>query len=129
MTKTKTTEKTERGVCPRCNGKGRIDAFGHYLGGDCFLCGTTGEIAIRPVQPDSEIKRPSKTVDLGLDTGDVVIVKYESGEFGAHTTHDGSLYFRIVAGRIMPSHSFMLLIPRAEFVDALQSALRVKAGA
>ena len=29
-------------VCPKCNGKGRIDYYGYYADGVCFMCGGTG---------------------------------------------------------------------------------------
>lgn len=28
--------------CTRCGGRGRIDAFRHHAGGECFDCGGTG---------------------------------------------------------------------------------------
>lgn len=28
--------------CYKCNGKGRINAFGHISGGKCFACGGSG---------------------------------------------------------------------------------------
>jgi RecJ-like exonuclease len=30
--------------CPRCNGKGTIKAYGHVLGGVCFMCGGSGKV-------------------------------------------------------------------------------------
>ena len=31
-------QKATLGICPRCNGKGRIEAFSHIHGGVCFDC-------------------------------------------------------------------------------------------
>jgi ribosomal protein S27AE len=41
MTATTVTEYTAR-TCSRCGGAGRIAAFQHRNGGECFRCGATG---------------------------------------------------------------------------------------
>jgi hypothetical protein len=43
--------RTEITGCPKCDGKGRIHAFGHYANGVCFECGGTGEIEITASTP------------------------------------------------------------------------------
>lgn len=42
MTTTKTTTKTVKVVCGRCDGKGEIPAYRGVLGGICFACKGAG---------------------------------------------------------------------------------------
>lgn len=35
------------GVCPKCQGKGKVRAFSHVAGGVCFMCEGTGRVRSR----------------------------------------------------------------------------------
>jgi len=37
---------TMNGTCGKCDGKGYINAFGHYANGVCFDCGGTGKLEV-----------------------------------------------------------------------------------
>lgn len=50
--------------CPKCLGKGHIEAFAHIAGGECFQCGGEGRLAYRPkqaapVEPNPEMLVPA----------------------------------------------------------------------
>lgn len=36
--------------CSRCQGRGRLTAFSHVIGGVCFKCGGTGAQATKPTE-------------------------------------------------------------------------------
>lgn len=42
---------TQTFPCTRCDGSGRIRAFGHVLGGVCFKCNGSGKQARKPSKP------------------------------------------------------------------------------
>ena len=37
------TTKTTK--CPKCDGRGKIQAFNHVANGDCFACNATGQVS------------------------------------------------------------------------------------
>jgi RecJ-like exonuclease len=37
--------------CPKCEGHGKINAFGHVQAGVCFKCGGSGSVANKPIAP------------------------------------------------------------------------------
>lgn len=61
--------------CPKCDGRGRIAAFGHVQGGVCFSCGGTG-VGIR-----SSASKPSKSFAIGFLWTDPADVNYRDGQF------------------------------------------------
>jgi RecJ-like exonuclease len=42
---------TITGTCGKCDGKGRIEAFGHIHNGLCFWCKGTGQITVNATAP------------------------------------------------------------------------------
>lgn len=51
------------GTCPKCGGRGRIDAFAHIESGVCFACGGAGKIEVT----DNCAECPPRAVDPQLD--------------------------------------------------------------
>lgn len=47
------TAITQTYACTRCDGKGRINGFGHVLGGVCFKCKGSGRQRTRPSGPST----------------------------------------------------------------------------
>jgi hypothetical protein len=47
-------------TCPKCLGKGRVDAFNHISGGTCFRCHGRGEIVV----PVSDFVKEVKNHDV-----------------------------------------------------------------
>ncbi len=45
MAKPVVPAKTTANHCPKCMGSGRISAFTHIKGGECFTCGGSGVFA------------------------------------------------------------------------------------
>jgi hypothetical protein len=48
------TSKLTKVDCPKCSGRGHIEAFGHYAQGVCFGCNGAGTIKV-----DLEVKKAS----------------------------------------------------------------------
>lgn len=125
------SQARQRGVCGRCDGRGKIGAFAHYAGGVCFACGGTGELELDPeVKPATSAAKDYKEVDVdGL--GRAFIVRDGAG-FTADVDH-GKIWFRVVDGRVVVDALSDGLKARRvtarKVQEALQSVLRVRGSA
>ena len=72
MTTTTVTEYTAR-LCSRCGGAGRIAAFQHRNGGECFRCGATG---VDPKMIETTREMTDAEVIAALDARGFVIVDF-----------------------------------------------------
>lgn len=121
----------QRGVCGRCDGRGKIGAFKHYAGGVCFACGGTGALELDPaVKQAAPAAKDYKEVDVdGL--GRAFIVRDGAG-FTADVDH-GKIWFRVVDGRVVVDALSDGLRARRvtarKVQEALQSVLRVRGSA
>ena len=127
----KGSQARQRGVCGRCDGRGKIGAFAHYAGGVCFACGGTGELELDPeVKPATSATKDHKEVDL-QSLGRAFIVRDGAG-FTADVDH-GKIWFRVVDGRVVVDALSDGLKARRvttrKAQEALQSVLRVRGSA
>ena len=125
------SQARQRGVCGRCDGRGKIGAFKHYAGGVCFACGGTGVLELDPaVKQAAPAAKDYKEVDVdGL--GRAFIVRDGAG-FTADVDH-GKIWFRVVDGRVVVDVLSDGLRERRvtarKAQEALQSVLRVRGSA
>lgn len=47
--------------CPKCDGRGHIEAFGHYAQGVCFCCKGRGTIAVDLTETKAELRPETVT--------------------------------------------------------------------
>jgi hypothetical protein len=127
----KGSQARQRGVCGRCDGRGKIGAFAHYAGGVCFACGGTGELELDPaVSSATTGAKPFREVDLP-DLGRAFIERDGAG-LTAVVNH-GKIWFRVVDGRVIVDvlsdglRERRVTVRKAQ--EALQSVLRVRGSA
>jgi hypothetical protein len=53
MTATPAQTMTVTGTCGRCDGRGKLPAFGHYVGGLCFACSGSGTATMTVTAEDA----------------------------------------------------------------------------
>ena len=61
------------GVCGKCDGRGRIDAFSHYAGGVCFWCNGSGVVEWTESSPVEPVQGVEPVIGVKVD-GEVMIV-------------------------------------------------------
>ncbi len=127
----KGSQARQRGVCGRCDGRGKIGAFAHYAGGVCFACGGTGELELDPaVSSATTGTKPFREVDLpGLGRA---FIERDGAGLTAVVDH-GKIWFRVVDGRVIVDvlsdglRERRVTVRKAQ--EALQSVLRVRGSA
>ena len=127
----KGSQARQRGVCGRCDGRGKIGAFAHYAGGVCFACGGTGELELDPaVSSATTGAKPFREVDLpGLGRA---FIERDGAGLTAVVDH-GKIWFRVVDGRVIVDvlsdglRERRVTVRKAQ--EALQSVLRVRGSA
>lgn len=126
-------------TCPKCQGKGRIDSFGHYAKGVCFGCAGAGSVKIAKSAKRAESARPSHK-EIKTTIGNMAITRHGSGfmariaiaSLDAETDRrenawDGCAWFDVVAGKVRNvelSSAVKRFTSAREIREALQGAYR-----
>ena len=92
--------KSKTWPCSRCEGKGKIAAFGHVIGGVCFKCGGSGTQASRPLKTQSWAVHLPKIVEHPTVFSGPDFVYRESGATQAVAMQKARVRFRALKSQL-----------------------------